>query len=219
MNKKLIIDFDSTFVKTEGLEELAEIALEEKENKKEIVEKIKRITALGMEGSIGFDESLERRVKILGANKSHVERLAENLKDDVSDSVLANKDFFKKNCDDIYILSGGFIDFMLPVLIDFKIKKENILANSFVYNEANEIVGFDKKNPLSQVGGKVKALKRLALDGEVVMLGDGWTDYEVREAGLADIFIAFTENVKRDNIVDQADFVANNFDEVINLLK
>ncbi|MBI5123762.1 hypothetical protein HZA75_07940 [Candidatus Roizmanbacteria bacterium] len=48
--KYFIIDFDSTFVQTETLEELANVVLKNSYNKKEILQKIKNITNLGMEG-------------------------------------------------------------------------------------------------------------------------------------------------------------------------
>src|SRR3989338_4121409 len=58
-----IIDFDSTFIQTEGLEELAEVVLKDNPKKEEILEEIKKITNLGMEGKIGFRESLKKSFK------------------------------------------------------------------------------------------------------------------------------------------------------------
>ena len=49
--KYFIIDFDSTFVKSEGLEELARTALKNNPKKNQIYEKIKAITNLGLEGN------------------------------------------------------------------------------------------------------------------------------------------------------------------------
>ena len=47
------------------------------------------------------------------------------------------------------------------------------------------------------------------------MVGDGYTDYEVKKYNAADIFIAYTENINRKSVVKNADIVANNFDKVI----
>ena len=42
--------------------------------------------------------------------------------------------------------------------------------------------------------------KRFELDGEVQVIGDGYSDYVTKEAGVADTFFAYTENVgKREN--------------------
>ena len=48
---------------------------------------------------------------------------------------------------------------------------------------------------LSRDGGKIRQLVLLDLDGPVYVLGDGYTDYQIREAGLANRFYAYTENV------------------------
>jgi len=60
-----IIDFDSTFVKKEGLEVLAEVALEGNPKKMPILAQIKKITAAGMEGRLSFKESLSRRLRLI----------------------------------------------------------------------------------------------------------------------------------------------------------
>ena len=39
------------------------------------------------------------------------------------------------------------------------------------------------------------------LQGEVIVVGDGYTDYQLFEAGLADKFIAYTEHVERASIM------------------
>ena len=49
-NTYFIIDFDSTFVTVESLEELAKITLKDKSGKEEILKEVSRITNLGMEG-------------------------------------------------------------------------------------------------------------------------------------------------------------------------
>ena len=64
-NFKLIIDFDSTFVKVETLDVLADICLNNNTNK---IKKIKSITNMAMDGKIPFDKALEKRIKILKSN-------------------------------------------------------------------------------------------------------------------------------------------------------
>ncbi|MGV3540793.1 MAG: phosphoglycerate dehydrogenase, partial [Rufibacter sp.] len=76
-------------------------------------------------------------------------------------------------------------------------------------------VGFDRNNPLTQNQGKAKQIKALGLDGEIYVIGDGYTDYEIKEAGIADKFYAFTENVSRDRVVGKADHVTPTLDEFL----
>lgn len=214
-NKFLIIDFDSTLIKTEGLEALAEIVLAESKNREAIVGKIEDITNRGMEGSISFRESLESRLGLLAIEKRHIELLGEKLKREISESVKNNIDYFRDNKDSIYIISGGFKDFILFVTRELGLHDEQVIANTFVYNDKDEVIGFDQSNPLSGAQGKVNALKSIKIDGEIVVVGDGWTDYEMREAGIADKFIAYCENVRRDKVCEVADRVVNSFDEIV----
>ncbi|HBI16860.1 MAG: 3-phosphoglycerate dehydrogenase [Candidatus Moranbacteria bacterium GW2011_GWF2_34_56] len=213
--KKLIIDFDSTLVKIETLDKLAELALAENENKDEIVEEIKRITEMGMNGEITFPESLERRISLINTHKDIVESLARLIKEELSDSVLDNLDFFMKNRNDIFIISGGFKDLIFPTAEILGVYPKNILANDFVFDENGVLAGVDKENLMAKENGKVNQLKELNLSGELIMVGDGWTDYQVREFGVADKFIAYTENVSREKVVRKADIVVDNFNEVI----
>ena len=90
-----------------------------------------------------------------------------------------------------------------------------MLANTFTFDAEDRITGFDADNVLSQDGGKILQLRQLDLHGPVYALGDGYTDYQIREAGLADRFYAFTENVSRPAVVAHADKVLPTFDEFL----
>ncbi len=214
-NKTFIIDFDSTFIQVETLDELAATALEGKPDRPEIVEKISEITRLGMEGRIPFDESLRRRIALLTAEKSHVQKLTKRLKHKISPSIKRNKSFFKKHGKKILILSGGFKEIVIPIVKSYGIPEKNVFANTFIFSKSGQISGFDKKNPLSKEGGKLELIKSLNLTDEIYVLGDGHTDYQLKEAGLAHKFFAFTENVKRESVVEKADREAPNFEEFL----
>ncbi|HPW63926.1 MAG TPA: phosphoglycerate dehydrogenase, partial [Cyclobacteriaceae bacterium] len=55
--------------------------------------------------------------------------------------------------------------------------------------------------------------------GDVYVIGDGYTDYEIKHAGLANKFFAFTENVEREKVLSKADHVAPSLDEFLYLNK
>lgn len=214
-----IIDFDSTFIKKETLDILGEISLNNHPDKTWRLQQIADITNSGMNGDSSFRTSLEKRVALLQANKSHLAELIMRLKPIVSDSFVRNKEFLKANSDNILIVSSGFKEFITPVVVDYGIKAENVYANTFTFAPNGDIIGFDENNSLSNDQGKVKLAKQLNLKGKrIAVIGDGFTDYEIREAGLADYFFAFTENVSREKVVKVADVVAASFDEVLNKL-
>jgi D-3-phosphoglycerate dehydrogenase len=213
--KYFIIDFDSTFVTVEALDELAKIVLKNAKNRDELVKQISDITKLGMEGKITFSDSLARRVALLPITKKDIEELIVFMRSKITPSVAKNHAFFSDYSDSIYILSGGFQQFIQPIVKEFGIKESHILANSFIFDENGKVTGYDKTNLLSMENGKTMKVKSLGLEGTIIMIGDGYTDYQVKSNGVANIFIAFTENVARDSIIKKANYIVSNFDELL----
>lgn len=210
-----IIDFDSTFIALEGLDELAKIALKQNPNRDEIVSQIQQITKLGMEGKLSFPESLQKRLSLFQPSQKNIDQLIRYLKKNITPSIKRNKTFFQENSSNIYIISGGFIDYIWPVVKNYGIKQSHILANSFTFDKTGFVTGIDKTKPLSQIQGKVKQVKQLKLSGDVIVIGDGITDYEIRQHNCAQKFVAFTENISREEVIKKADMVAQNFDEIL----
>ncbi len=215
--RKYVFDFDSTLTRVEALDVLAELTLQGKSNKDEIIAEIQKITNLGIDGDISFTESLESRIKLLNAHRNDLEHLVNELRQKISKSIASNKDFFEKYAEDIYVISCGFKEFIDPIVKEYNIPSDRVYANTFKFDDAGNIVGFDEENVLSQHNGKIQCLKDMNLDGEVQVIGDGYSDYVMREAGIADKFFAYTENVHRDKAADNADHVTPNLDEFLYL--
>ncbi|MDP3765749.1 MAG: phosphoglycerate dehydrogenase [Nanoarchaeota archaeon] len=218
-DKFFVIDFDSTFTQVEALEELAAISLKGNPKKSEILDQIKHITNLGMEGKISITRSLTERIKLLNSNKKHLELLIKTLKKKITPSFLRNKHFFKFNSGNIFIISNGFKDFIFPVVKQFDISEKNIFSNEFAFDQNGNIIGFDETNMLAKENGKAELLRSLNLKGEVYVIGDGYTDYQLKESGLVTKFFAFTENVERDIVTKKADYIVPTFDEFLYINK
>tara|TARA_B100001142_G_scaffold73131_2_gene73806 strand:- start:35 stop:679 length:645 start_codon:yes stop_codon:yes gene_type:complete len=211
----IIIDYDSTFIKVESLDELSKLS---KNNNIKVENKIREITNLGMEGKISFTESLQRRIKLINSDKDDIEKTISFLKKNISKSFLSNKNFIKKNHEKIFIVSSGFHELINPVVKEYGIKSQNIYANNFTFKK-NKIIGFDKNNPLSRSRGKVNIIKNLKLRGDTHVIGDGFTDFEIKKEGYAKYFYLYTENIKRDSIVKSADYLLKSLDEFIKIYK
>ena len=106
-------------------------------------------------------------------------------------------------------------EFIDDIVKDYNIPSERVYANTFVFDENDIIVGFDNANVLSTHHGKIQCLKELNLDGEVQVIGDGYSDYVTKEAGVADKFFAYTENIEREKTIENADHIAPNLDEFL----
>lgn len=214
----LVIDFDSTFVKLEALEEVAAEALKNNSEKDKIQDKIQEITQKGMRGEISFFDSLRSRLELFSATKEDVEKVAQKIKSNATESFLENKDFFKKYGEQVFIVSGGFKDLIFPVTDEFGIPRKNVLANDLYFDDKGMITGIDENNFASQTHGKVKLVESLNLKGKVFAIGDGWTDFEIKKENQADFFLAFTENVFRKSVVELANKEVKNFNEVIEFI-
>ncbi|MDH3795635.1 MAG: HAD-IB family phosphatase, partial [Flavobacteriaceae bacterium] len=215
MGRKYVFDFDSTLTRVEALDVLAELTLEGDRRKGDILKEIQQITNLGIDGEISFTESLERRIKLLNAHKDDLPALVEDLRQKISKSIATNREFFEKFTDDIYVISCGFKEFIDPIVAEYHIPSDRVYANTFKFDKEGNIVGFDEENPLASHNGKIECLRRLDLEGEVQVIGDGYSDYVMREAGIAHKFFAYTENVHRDKTTDNADHVTPNLDEFL----
>jgi len=215
----IIIDFDSTFITEESLDELAKYKLRDQPDSQTMLNKIKSLTNAGMNGDIPFKQSLDERMEVLNLNRSDINSVSKILSECVTPSFTKNKSFFIENNNKIIILSGGFKELIVPIVDDFGILSSNVFANDFIYNSSEQITGINQDNIMSKNGGKVKQSKLLSIHGTVHVIGDGYTDYEIKLDGPATHFFAFTENVERKNICKLADLTLSNFDDYINILK
>jgi D-3-phosphoglycerate dehydrogenase len=214
----LIIDFDSTFIAKESLDELAHTSLIDHPERTERLEKIESLTNAGMTGEISFDESLSQRMSLLDANRDNVRAVTMALSKKVTPSFERNRSFIQENASHIIIISGGFREMIIPIVSMFGITTEYVFANEFIYDENNHIEGVNSKNVLAQPGGKVAQAKALGLSGKIHVMGDGFTDYQLKSEGPATQFYAFVENIRRENVCSLADGILSNFDEYVNIV-
>ena len=214
ININLLIDFDSTFIILESLEIISLLSLKDDKN---TISKIAQITDDAMKGEMPFSKALNERIKMLNANRAHLNQTIQILKNNISKSFIKNIDFIKNNSSNIFIISGGFKELIFPIVEKFNLKYENIYANDFLFDSNDNIIGIDQSNPLSKNQGKVAVAKNIS--GENIIIGDGYTDYEIKKNGAANTFIQFTENINRKKINSKADLISNNFDQIISFIK
>ncbi len=211
----LVFDFDSTLVRIETLETLAEIALAGAPDAEALRAEIAVLTDQAMTGALPFGEALQRRLALMPLTRDHVAELASRILDEGTPSVRRNLRFFRENAARIVILSGGFREIIAPFAAHLHIPPGQVLCNDLTYDADGRVTGVDQANPLAHADGKSIALRALDLARPVVMIGDGWTDAEVRLSGVADRFHAFTEISRRERVVAAADVESPSMDEVL----
>lgn len=215
----VVFDFDSTVVDCETLDLVSEIALRGREDRDAVLAEVKRITALGMDGTIPFNESLSRRIALVAPTRDAVSEVASRVIEHITPSFFAHRDFFSAHSGAIAIISGGFDDIIFPVADVLGIPHSLIYANAFRFDDAGVAFGVDESRPSAHAGGKAKAVMAAGLARPLVIVGDGWTDYEIKASGAADAFIAYTEHAYRDKVVAQADAIAASFEQLQSVIR
>lgn len=209
-----ILDFDSTLVRCESLDELARISLSGHADQHLIMQELEKITHRGMTGEIAFSESLAARLRLFAATTEDIQTLITYLTQRISPSALAAHAWFKANRAHIFVVSGGFEEYILPITAQVGILDAQVFANRFIFKDS-EIIGFDSTRLTSKSGGKAAQISALNLPGPVIAIGDGFTDYEIKAAGLADEFWAFTETIERPQVTEKADRIVSNFADIL----
>jgi len=206
-----ILDFDSTLVRVETLELAAEL-LPDGAGKRECIKKLTNDT---MAGRTDFRSALMERLMMLHMHQDLLPKLVERLKAEITPSFSHNRAFFAANAGRIHVVTSAFREVVIPVIETLGLRADHVHANTLTFDSAGYVNGLDWSNPLSANGGKAKVVAALNLSGEVVVVGDGWSDYEIFQAGAAQRFYAFTENVRRAEVIKVAKRIAPRFDEVL----
>lgn len=222
----LLFDFDSTLVTVEALDELFEEALREAGlHGPEAVARFRAITDAGMGGSLPHEASLAARLALFpggGPTRTQVRRTAERVAEALTPSILRNRDFFRRYRARIRILSGGFTDLIGPAASRLEIPGHQVSAHAF-RGGAEGPLDLDPSTPMARAG-KVGTVRTLLDAGAIPrhrplwIVGDGATDLELRTSRLAHVFVAFTENVVRDSVVEAADHVVDSMEALLDLL-
>ncbi len=208
-----LVDFDSTLVGAETLDVLGEIALAGRSDRDARLEEIRALTDRAMEGGVGFGEALARRLALLDARREHLPPLIARLKIEITPSAWRNAAFLARP--EVQVVSGGFAQVIAPVLAELGVTSERVHANRLLFDGEGRVSGVDTALPLSRDGGKIAVALALGAASELVMVGDGWTDYEVYAAGAAARFYAFTEVVARPRVLAHAERTAASFDDLL----
>jgi D-3-phosphoglycerate dehydrogenase len=217
-----IFDVDSTLVKAETLEEIIALAIQDVENKEKILQEVKAITKLGMEGKLNFRESLIERFKTASILQKHLDFYHQNILPSQVDLGFQKVfEYIKKQGGQIYLVSGGFMDSIKIVAQQLKIDYSHCFANEFII-QGNRIIGFDEKNVLADGLGKVKLaqkFKQQQSTKNVICVGDGNSDFLIKKEKVADEFWGFWANVQRENLIKLADHNFYSSQEIFEYLK
>lgn len=212
----VIFDFDSTLIRFESLEVIMAELLQGDQSK---IQQIEALTNAGMNGEMSFRDSLEARLKVAKPTKTAVnEFVTQYCPSALTVGIKELIETLHQHNAKVWIISGGFSELILPFAEYLGIPASRVFAVNLHWDENGYFDGLNNDNGFcdSKVTGVTKIQDQLV--GETVIVGDGFTDYELYNAGIADEFIAYTEHVQRDKVLSVTRLCAKNIDELSTLI-
>lgn len=193
-------DCDSTLSKVEGIDELARRSGRFKE--------IAAMTLCAMNGELALEAVYRRRLELIKPDRASVEWLARLYIDEMVDGVRETMDVLQRQSRSVHIISGGLRQAILPLAMSLNIPDQHVHAVDIAFNPHGDYLNFDGQSPLARSGGKAEICRQLRNDRQsLVMIGDGTTDLEAKQAGAT--VIGFGGVVARDSVRDKADYFVN----------
>jgi len=200
-------DVDSTVITSEGIDDLAEFC--------GVGDRVREMTSKAMGGNVTFRKALQDRLNIIRPSQTQIRDFAEHqptLTPGIKDLV----DLLHSRSIPVYLISGGFHEFIDPVADRLNIPRDNVHANRLFFTYDGSYAAFDTNELTSESGGKGRVIRRLKDSRgfkQLVMIGDGATDLEACPP--ADAFIGFGGNQVRAKVKENAAWFVTDFQDLI----
>jgi phosphoserine phosphatase len=202
----VVLDVDSTLSGVEGIDWLASL------RGAKVEAWSGSLTARAMEGVIPIEAVYRERMGVVKPTLSEIQELSAVYIDRVAAGAREALAELREHNVELVMVSGGLREAILPLAKELGIREELVHAVSVFFGRDGEYTGFDERSPLTRQNGKRAMVKEMDLKGPVLAVGDGMTDCEIRP--VVDGFAAFTGFLTRNPVVERADFVIENFDQL-----
>jgi HAD superfamily phosphoserine phosphatase-like hydrolase len=212
----VVLDFDSTLIRDESLEEILRGRLR---GRPDLAEKIREITDLGMEGRISFDESLARRLAIVPPHRDDIRRFGATAHRRLTPGMAQLVAGLHARRVGVSLISGTTRELMLPVAKRLGIPARRVHGVRPRWGRDGRFLGLRADDPF--VRSKAEGVARVARrwSRPRVGVGDGATDLELLRRGAVDRFVAFTCNARRKAVLVPGVPEARDVDELRRILE
>jgi phosphoserine phosphatase len=204
--KSVVLDVDSTLSGVEGIDWLASL------RGAEVEAWSNSLTARAMDGLIPIEAVYGERMALVKPTLSEIQELSAVYIDRVAAGAREVLAELREHDVELVMVSGGLREAILPLARELGVREERVHAVSVFFGKDGEYTGFDERSLMTRQNGKRATVKEMDLKGPVLAVGDGMTDCEIRP--VVDSFAAFTGFMKRDPVVERADYVIENFDQL-----
>lgn len=193
----ICFDCDSTLSKIEGIDELA--------RRVGLGEEMSRLTDAAMNGEVLLEAVYEQRLSLIRPDQDSINWLADLYIEQIVDGVKEVFEVLTAPGKELHIVSGGIRQAILPLARCLGLSEVQVHAVDIYFNEDGSYRDYDQNSPLARSGGKAEICRQLLKpQSSLVMIGDGKTDMEAKQAGA--FVIGFGGVVDRPIVREQADF-------------
>lgn len=193
----ICFDCDSTLSKVEGIDELA--------RRTGKFEEIAALTLSAMNGEVALEAVYRHRLELIKPDQKSIDWLARLYIDKVVGGARETIDKLQQQSRPVHIISGGLRQAILPLAEFLNIPAWHVHAVDIAFTPEGNYLSFDSQSPLVRNGGKMEICRQLKSDQQsLVMIGDGTTDLEAKQAGAT--VIGFGGVVAREAVRAKADY-------------
>ncbi len=206
----VIFDVDSTLSGIEGIDWLANL------RGGDVAKWSAALTERAMCGEIPIEAVYGERMHAVKPGRPEIQQLGKVYVDRMAPKAAQTLKDLRDAKIEIAMISGGLREAILPLAAALGVDARRVHAVSVFFDEGGNYAGFDEASPLTRQTGKKTTVVALDLKRPILAVGDGMTDCEMKSA--VDSFAAFTLFTRREPVVDCADFVIENFDQLRELV-
>jgi len=206
----VVFDVDSTLSGIEGIDWLAS----QRGNK--VATWSTTLTDRAMRGEIPIEAVYGERMRKVKPTRVEIERLGHEYVDCMAPGARETMSALKAAGIRLVMISGGLREAILPLATALGVDEASVHAVSVFFDRTGDYAGFDEASPLTRQTGKKTTVANIGLRGPILAVGDGMTDCEMKS--VVDSFAAFTGFTRREPVIERADFVIENFDQLRELI-
>jgi phosphoserine phosphatase len=206
----VIFDVDSTLSGIEGIDWLAAL------RGAEIKAWSAGLTERAMEGKLPIEAVYVERMHAVKPTMAEIEQLGRVYVERIAPGARETLSELRSHGVQLVMVSGGLREAILPLARELGVDEQSVHAVSVFFDEEGNYAGFDEQSLLTRQDGKRMTVRDMGLKGPILAVGDGMTDCEIRP--VVDSFAAFIGFMRREPVVQRADFVIENFDQLRELI-
>lgn len=206
----VIFDVDSTLSAVEGIDWLASL------RGRDIEAWSAALTEKAMQGEIPIEAVYAERMRIVKPTFSEIQELGTVYVEQMALRAAETMADLRAHDVEVVMVSGGLREAILPLARALGVEEESVYAVSVFFDDHGQYAGFEEASLLTRQNGKRITVGQMELRGPILAVGDGMTDCEIKP--VVQGFAAFTGFTRREAVIERADYVIEDFDQLRDLI-